>query len=106
MRLGSHTSMFIKEDSMLAKVYENRAYINERHRHRYEVNGMLVDLWNEEHGFYVVAMDEARKRFEMFEVEGKRFYCGCQFHPEFQTAPDKPHPLFVHLLKAIDKDNE
>lgn len=69
----------------------------ERHRHRYEVNPGYIDRL-EKGGLHFTGRDG--ERMEILELDNHPFFVGCQFHPEYQTYPNKPHPLFVGLIKA------
>jgi CTP synthase len=73
--------------------------ISERHRHRYEFNGEFRASL-EEKGMKVAGVDEKRDLVEIVEVEDHPWYVACQFHPEFQSKPGKPHPLFTGFLEA------
>lgn len=74
-------------------------YIDERHRHRYEVNPDLVSTF-EAKGLKFVGKDETGSRMEIIELPGHPFYVAAQFHPEFKSRESKPSPLFVGLLLA------
>lgn len=73
--------------------------IDERHRHRYEVNSAYVDKL-ESAGLKFVGKDETGERMEIFELLEHPFYVGVQFHPEFKSRPMRPAALFVGLLDA------
>lgn len=74
-------------------------YIDERHRHRYEVNPNLVsDL--EDRGLRFVGKDESGQRMEIVELKGHPYFVAGQFHPEFKSRPGKPSPLFLGLILA------
>ena len=77
----------------------NNNIIDERHRHRYEVNSAYVDRL-ESAGLKFVGKDETGERMEIFELPEHPFYVGVQFHPEFKSRPMRPAPLFVGLLDA------
>ena len=73
--------------------------MDERHRHRYEVNPNLVpDL--EEKGLRFVGKDESGQRMEIVELKGHPYFVAGQFHPEFKSRPGKPSPLFLGLILA------
>jgi CTP synthase len=106
MRLGSRTTILKTKDCLAAKLYSG-VYeldldgIDERHRHRYEVNPKLVgDL--EKAGLIFVGQDETGQRQEVIELPRSEhpFYFGVQYHPEFKGRPLKPSPPFVGLLLA------
>ena len=73
-------------------------YVDERHRHRYEVNpNMVSDL--EDRGLRFVGRDESGQRMEIVELKGHPYFVAGQFHPEFKSRPGKPSPPFsrAHL---------
>ncbi len=100
MRLGAE-KIYIDEDTKAHDIYEDTV-IQERHRHRYEVNLNYKDEI-EENGMKFSGYSHNGKRMEILEVEDHPFFIGCQFHPEFQSRPMKPAPLFLALVKAILK---
>ena len=69
-------------------------HIDERHRHRYEVNPALIDSF-EEAGLRFVGKDESGQRMEVIELPSHPFFVASQFHPEFKSRPFKPSPLFL-----------
>jgi len=75
--------------------------VMERHRHRYEVNPEIVKNM-EEQGLYFVGRDDTKTRMEILELprDVHPYYVGCQFHPEFNSRPLDPSPLFYGLLLA------
>jgi CTP synthase len=100
MRLGQYPCHLIKE-SQAYTVYQADV-IMERHRHRYEINNeyrqILLDA-----GLIISGASPDRSLVEMIELPDHPWFVACQFHPEFQSRPDKPHPLFSGLLKASIK---
>ncbi|XP_020208399.1 CTP synthase [Cajanus cajan] len=99
MRLGSRRTYFHISDCKSAKLYGNARFVDERHRHRYEVNpDMISQLENA--GLSFVGKDETGRRMEIIELPGHPFYIGAQFHPEFKSRPGKPSPLFLGLITA------
>ncbi|XP_038714055.1 CTP synthase-like isoform X1 [Tripterygium wilfordii] len=99
MRLGSRRTLFQTPDCITSKLYCNPEYVDERHRHRYEVNPELIELL-EEGGLKFVGKDETGKRMEVLELPSHPFYVGVQFHPEFKSRPGKPSALFRGLVLA------
>ncbi|KAF5745904.1 CTP synthase [Tripterygium wilfordii] len=99
MRLGSRRTLFKTPDCITSKLYCNPEYVDERHRHRYEVNPELIELL-EEGGLKFVGKDETGKRMEVLELPSHPFYVGVQFHPEFKSRPGKPSALFRGLVLA------
>ncbi|GAU35442.1 hypothetical protein TSUD_363980 [Trifolium subterraneum] len=93
MRLGSRRTYFHVADCKSAKLYGNASFIDERHRHRYEVNPDMISQL-ETAGLSFVGKDETGRRMEIVEMPGHPFFIGAQFHPEFKSRPGKPSPLF------------
>ncbi|HEX3719532.1 MAG TPA: CTP synthase [Verrucomicrobiae bacterium] len=81
----------------------NRLYgafvINERHRHRYEFNNEYREAF-EKAGFVFSGTSPDGKLIEVIEMPSHPFFLACQFHPEFQSKPDQPHPLFKGFITA------
>jgi CTP synthase len=81
----------------------NRLYgafvINERHRHRYEFNNEYRQAF-ENAGFIFSGTSPDAKLIEVIELPSHPFFLACQFHPEFQSKPDQPHPLFKGFIAA------
>ncbi|KAK8937805.1 hypothetical protein KSP40_PGU002455 [Platanthera guangdongensis] len=99
MRLGSRRTYFQLKDSKAAKLYGNVKYVDERHRHRYEVNPDFV-MKLERSGIAFVGKDESGRRMEILELPSHPYYIGAQFHPEFKSRPRKPSALFLGLIAA------
>ncbi|CAF2148762.1 unnamed protein product [Brassica napus] len=99
MRLGSRRTYFQSKDSKSAKLYGNRSFVDERHRHRYEVNPAMVPRF-ESSGLTFPGKDETGQRMEIVELPNHPFYVGAQFHPEYKSRPGKPSPLFLGLIGA------
>ena len=74
-------------------------YVDERHRHRYEVNPTMVDAL-EARGLRFVGKDETGQRMEIVELAGHPYFVASQFHPEFKSRPGKASPLFLGLILA------
>lgn len=99
MRLGSRRTFFQVKDCKSAKLYGNRTYIDERHRHRYEVNpDMIARLENA--GLSFTGKDETSRRMEIVELPNHPYFIGVQFHPEYKSRPGKPSALFLGLIAA------
>ena len=81
----------------------HRAYgtleISERHRHRYELNNAYRDLL-EKSGMRFTGLSPDGKLVEITELPDRRWFLGCQFHPEFKSRPRQPHPLFSSFIEA------
>jgi CTP synthase len=73
--------------------------VDERHRHRYEVNPELIERI-EGAGLRYVGKDETGQRCEIMELEDHPYFVGTQYHPEFKSRPYRPSPPFLGLLKA------
>ena len=99
MRLGSKPTPFLVDDCKIRRLYGGAEYVNERHRHRYEVNPDLIEKI-EASGLVYVGKDETGKRCEIMELNGHPYYVGTQYHPEFKSRPGRPSPPFLGLLKA------
>ena len=99
MRLGSKPTPFLVDDCKIRRLYGGAEYVNERHRHRYEVNPDLIERI-EASGLVYVGKDETGKRCEIMELNGHPYYVGTQYHPEFKSRPGRPSPPFLGLLKA------
>ena len=97
LRLGSYKCK-LTQGSTSRKAY-GEAVISERHRHRYEFNNEYrAEL--EKAGLVIAGTSPDDHLVEIVEVKDHPFFVGVQFHPEFQSRPLSPHPLFVGLLKA------
>ncbi|KVI04014.1 hypothetical protein Ccrd_017684 [Cynara cardunculus var. scolymus] len=99
MRLGSRRTLLQSSDCITAKLYHNPEYVDERHRHRYEVNPEVVEHL-EKTGLRFVGKDESGQRMEILELASHPFYVGVQFHPEYKSRPGKPSALFLGLILA------
>ncbi len=99
MRLGTKPTPFLVDDCKMKRLYGNKPHVDERHRHRYEVNPELITKI-EEAGLIYVGKDETGQRCEIMELENHPFYVGTQYHPEFKSRPGRPSPPFLGLLKA------
>ncbi|RID80679.1 hypothetical protein BRARA_A03322 [Brassica rapa] len=99
MRLGSRRTHFQVPDCKTAKLYGNAKYVDERHRHRYEVNpDMIPEIENA--GLSFVGKDGTGRRMEIVELQNHPYFVGVQFHPEFKSRPGKPSALFLGLIAA------
>jgi len=99
MRLGSRPTLWQVDNCKIKSLYGEGESVNERHRHRYEVNPDLIDDI-EKAGLVFVGKDETGQRCEIFELKDHPYYVGVQFHPEFKSRPGKPSPPFLGLLMA------
>jgi CTP synthase len=73
--------------------------VEERHRHRYEVNPKYIKRLNEK-GLIFSGRSPNGKLMEIAEVHGHPFFMATQFHPEFTSRPLAPHPVFYHFIKS------
>jgi CTP synthase len=97
MRLGAyHCSL--RPGTLASKVY-GKAEISERHRHRYEINN-AYRAQLEEKGLVMSGLNEQLGLVEVLELTGHPYFIGCQYHPEFQSKPFQPHPLFAGFVRA------
>uniref|UniRef100_A0A7S0RFG2 CTP synthase n=1 Tax=Pyramimonas obovata TaxID=1411642 RepID=A0A7S0RFG2_9CHLO len=99
MRLGTRRTVLQTVECITAKLYQSDQYIDERHRHRYEVNPELVEKI-EAAGMVFVGKDETGRRMEIVELEDHPYFVATQFHPEFKSRPGKPSPVFLGLVLA------
>ncbi len=96
LRLGSYPCS-ITPDSKMEKYYGS-SMINERHRHRYEFNNEFrEELVNA--GLLISGTSPDGRLVETVEVPTNKFHVGVQYHPEFKSRPNKPHPLFLGLIE-------
>ena len=100
LRLGAYPCS-VKEDTMMYKCYKAKD-ISERHRHRYEFNNEYRELL-EKAGLTISGTSPDDYIVETVEIKENDFYVGVQFHPEFKSRPNKPHPLFLGLIEAALK---
>ncbi|XP_030359862.1 CTP synthase 1 isoform X1 [Strigops habroptila] len=127
MRLGKRRTLFHTKNSIMRKLYGDHDFLEERHRHRFEVK-MLLEILSfsvssrhersraffllvfqvnpelkkcfEEQGLKFVGQDEEGERMEVIELEEHPFFVGVQYHPEFLSRPIKPSPPYFGLLLA------
>jgi len=97
MRLGAYPCI-LKKGSQMELLYAAEE-ISERHRHRFEFNNEYREIF-EENGLSVCGSSPDGRLVEAIELEENRFFVGVQFHPEFKSRPNKPHPLFTGLILA------
>lgn len=97
LRLGAYPCI-LKADTTIAKCYGSTE-ISERHRHRYEFNNDYREDF-EAAGLTLSGISPDGRLVETVEITDKPFFVGVQFHPEFKSRPDRPHPLFDGLVKA------
>ncbi|MDD5614281.1 MAG: CTP synthase [Candidatus Omnitrophica bacterium] len=100
MRLGAYQCR-IKKNSLARSTYKQEK-ISERHRHRYEFNNGYKELM-EKKGMVFSGINIERDLVEIIEIKNHPWFLACQFHPEFKSKPDKPHPLFCGFIGAALK---
>lgn len=98
MRLGKYPCK-LTPGTLAARLYNNEPLIYERHRHRFEVNNDYRTRM-EEAGVTFAGKSPDDHIVEMMEVNSNPFFIGSQFHPEFKSRPNRPHPLFKGLIAA------
>lgn len=101
MRLGAYDCE-LRSDSRTASIY-GTTHISERHRHRYEFNNDYINNY-ENAGMIPVGKNPKTGLVEVVEIPTHPFFVGVQFHPEYKSTVENPHPLFVAFVKAA-KDN-
>ena len=97
MRLGSYECI-LQNKSLISKIY-NKNIIEERHRHRYEMNIKYESLFKE-NGMIISGKSPDGMLPEIVELPGHKWYLGVQFHPELSSQPLKPHPIFNSFINA------
>jgi CTP synthase len=97
MRLGAQAAAL--EAGTLARKIYGADTINERHRHRYEVNNQYVQRLKDK-GLRVSGLTQREHLCEMVELPAHPWFVGCQFHPEFTSTPRAGHPLFSAFVEA------
>jgi CTP synthase len=95
---GTVTEKCYLESKIIGKA--GKAKINERHRHRYEFNNAYREQL-ENAGLVISGTTPDGKLVEIVELKNHPFFVGSQFHPEFQSRPLSPHPLFAGFMKAV-----
>jgi len=103
MRLGSQKCI-LSENSLTRSLY-GKSVIQERHRHRYEVNNNYVDQM-ESAGLNIVGKSKDKNLVEVVEINNHPWFVGCQFHPEFTSNPRDGHPLFKGFIDAANNQNK
>jgi CTP synthase len=110
MRLGSFKCTLNKE-TVSYNAYKQKGSISgqspeisERHRHRYEFNNEYKGILTKA-GLVIAGVNPERHLVEIIELKDHPFFVGVQFHPEFQSRPQRPHPLFLEFIKASAERN-
>lgn len=102
MRLGAYPCE-IKENTLAYKIY-NKKLVYERHRHRYEFNNEYTDAFIK-NGMILSGINPDKGLVEIIELKDHPFFIGVQFHPEYKSTVESPHPLFIHFVKAALEKN-
>lgn len=102
MRLGTYPCR-LKSDTLAFSLYQNEV-IYERHRHRYEFNNAYRNLLTET-GYEISGTSPDGRLVEIIEMPDHPFFIATQFHPEFRSRPNNPHPLFLGFVQAALKKN-
>jgi CTP synthase len=97
MRLGTWPTKIVR-GTLAEKIY-SELEVMERHRHRYEFNMRYRDRMDEK-GFVISGTSPDGTLAELIELRDHPYFVGCQYHPEFQSKPNKPHPLFKSFIQA------
>jgi CTP synthase len=104
MRLGEYSCALTK-GSRVATIY-GKSKIGERHRHRFEFNGKFLNAY-EEAGMIAAGINPDLNLVEIIELKSHPWFIGVQFHPEYKSTVENPHPLFVKFVRAaLDKSKE
>jgi CTP synthase len=100
MRLGAYPCR-LGRGTRAAEVY-GQTEVSERHRHRYEVSNAYRDRFIQ-HGMRLSGLSPDGQLVEIVELENHPWFIGCQFHPELQSRPTRPHPLFAGFIAAATR---
>jgi CTP synthase len=101
LRLGSKKTIIVNKDSLAFKIY-GKEIIEERHRHRYEINPKYVEEI-EKNGMQFSGKDPDKIRMNFLEIPGHPFFFACQSHPEYKTNPLSPSPIFMAFILCASK---
>jgi CTP synthase len=97
LRLGAYPCK-LDEESLCRSIY-GKEVIYERHRHRYEYNNEFrTELTGA--GLGIIGLSPDERLVEIVEIKDHPWFVGVQFHPEFKSRPNHPHPLFASFIKA------
>ncbi len=97
MRLGAYPCT-LSPDSRAIKIY-GTSEISERHRHRYELNNNYLDRLTK-HGIQATGINSESGLVEIVEMQDHPWFMGVQFHPEYKSTVNSPHPLFIDFVRA------
>ncbi len=99
MRLGLYPCQ-LQPGTCAAQAYAPQTLVHERHRHRFELNNAYRQIL-EQAGMRFSGISPDGKLVEIAEIADHPFMVGTQFHPEFLSRPNRPHPLFVAFVRAV-----
>ncbi|MBH19875.1 MAG: CTP synthetase [Crocinitomicaceae bacterium] len=97
MRLGSY-QCDIEQNTLLYQIYSKKT-IHERHRHRFEFNNQFIDDF-ESNGMIFSGKNIKNNLMETIEIPTHPWFIGVQYHPEYKSTVENPHPIFLSLIKA------
>jgi CTP synthase len=97
LRLGLYDCHIENKNTKTYKAYQKED-IKERHRHRYEFNNKFLEVFNKD--LIITGMNLKGNLVEIVELKNHPWYVACQFHPEFLSRPQRPHPLFRDFIEA------
>lgn len=97
LRLGLYDCHILDENTKTYKAYQV-SDIKERHRHRYEVNNKFLEIFDKD--LIITGKNIKGNLVEIVELKNHPWFVGCQFHPEFLSRPQRPHPLFRDFIEA------
>ena len=97
MRLGSY-QCDIKKETLLHKIYQKET-ISERHRHRFEFNNQYLKEF-ESNGLIFSGKNSKNQLMETIEIKDHPWFIGVQYHPEYKSTVENPHPIFLGLIEA------
>lgn len=103
MRLGAYPCT-LKEGTLASKAYKTDT-VQERHRHRYEVNNKYIQTLTS-NGLIISGTSPNGNLVEIIELKEHPWFVGVQFHPEFKSRPNRPHPIFADFVGAALKYKE
>ncbi|MBR7072014.1 MAG: CTP synthase [Eubacterium sp.] len=101
LRLGAYPCV-LQKDTVIRSLYGQKS-ISERHRHRYEFNNDYREILTK-NGLTLGGLSPDGRLVETVELSDRDFYIGVQYHPEFKSRPNKPHPLFIGFIGASLKE--
>jgi len=103
LRLGLYDCHILDNKTKTFKAYQKED-IKERHRHRYEFNNKFLEIFDKD--LIITGKNLQGNLVEIVELKNHPWYVGCQFHPEFLSRPQRPHPLFRDFIEAAIKKSE